>query len=183
MDEPMATPRLLTRRRALALLGASGAALLAARHAAAAANDGSPPACIVRPRQTEGPFFVEGDLERPDLRLDPRTGAAKPGAPLRLAFRVSRVGTSACSPLTGAQVHIWHCDAAGEYSPARDKSRRGIPARLPDDRCGGNGAISDDLPGLVSRTRGPRALQDPHRRSAGLRVHLPALFRRVSERA
>ena len=121
MDEPMATPRLLTRRRALALLGASGAALLAARHAAAAANDGSPPACIVRPRQTEGPFFVEGDLERPDLRLDPRTGAAKPGAPLRLAFRVSRVGTSACSPLAGAQVHIWHCDAAGDYSSARDR--------------------------------------------------------------
>lgn len=102
------------------MLGASGAALLAARHAAAAAGAGTLPACIVRPRQTEGPFFVDGDLERSDLRIDPRSGAVKPGAPLRLAFRVSTVGASACSPLAGAQVHVWHCDAAGDYSSARD---------------------------------------------------------------
>ena len=117
----MATTPLLARRRALAMLGASGAALLAARHAAAAASDGTVPACVVRPRQTEGPFFVEGDLERSDLRIDPRTGAVKPGAPLRLAFRVSRVGASTCSPLAGAQVHVWHCDASGDYSSARDR--------------------------------------------------------------
>ena len=121
MDEPMATGRLLARRRALAMLGASGAALLAARHGAAAAADRSLPACVVRPRQTEGPFFVDGDLERSDLRIDPRTGAAKPGMPLRLAFRVSRVGASACAPLAGAQVHVWHCDAAGDYSSVRDR--------------------------------------------------------------
>jgi protocatechuate 3,4-dioxygenase beta subunit len=115
----MATARLLARRRALAILGASGATLLAVRHAAAAA-DSPLPACVVRPRQTEGPFFVGGDLERSDLRADPRTGAVKPGTPLRLAFRVSRVGASACSPLAGAEVHVWHCDAAGDYSSARD---------------------------------------------------------------
>jgi protocatechuate 3,4-dioxygenase beta subunit len=120
MDERKTTERLLARRRALAMLGASGAALLAARHASAAGNDGTLPACVVRPGQTEGPFFVEGDLERSDLRLDPRTGNVKLGAPLSLAFRVSRVGASACSPLAGAQVHVWHCDAAGEYSSARD---------------------------------------------------------------
>ena len=117
----MATGRLLARRRALALLGASGAALLAARHGAAAAAVPSLPACVVRPRQTEGPFFVDGDLERSDLRIDPRTGAVKPGTPLRLAFRVSRVGASACAPLAGAQVHVWHCDAAGDYSSVRDR--------------------------------------------------------------
>jgi protocatechuate 3,4-dioxygenase beta subunit len=116
----MATGRLLARRRTLALLGASGAALLAARNGAAAAVP-SLPACAVRPRQTEGPFFVDGDLERSDLRIDPRTGAAKPGVPLRLAFRVSRVGASGCAPLPGAQVHVWHCDAAGDYSSVRDR--------------------------------------------------------------
>jgi protocatechuate 3,4-dioxygenase beta subunit len=116
----MATGRLLARRRTLALLGASGAALLAARNGAAAAVP-SLPACVVRPRQTEGPFFVDGDLERSDLRIDPRTGAAKPGVPLRLAFRVSRVGASGCAPLPGAQVHVWHCDAAGDYSSVRDR--------------------------------------------------------------
>jgi protocatechuate 3,4-dioxygenase beta subunit len=117
----MATGRLLARRRALAMLGASGAALLAARHGAAAAPGPSLPACVVRPRQTEGPFFVDGDLERSDLRIDPRTGAIKPGAALRLAFRVSRVGASACAPLAGAQIHVWHCDAAGDYSSVRDR--------------------------------------------------------------
>lgn len=117
----MTTGRLLARRRTLALLGGSGAALLAARHGAAAAATPSLPACVVRPRQTEGPFFVDGDLERSDLRIDPRTGAAKPGMPLRLAFRVSRVGASACAPLAGAQVHVWHCDAAGDYSSVRDR--------------------------------------------------------------
>ena len=117
----MTTGRLLTRRRALALLGASGAGLLATRHGAAAAAVPSLPACVVRPRQTEGPFFVDGDLERSDLRIDPRTGAAKPGTPLRLAFRVSRIGASACAPLAGAQVHVWHCDAAGDYSSVRDR--------------------------------------------------------------
>ena len=120
MDESMRTARLLARRRTLAMLGASGAALLAARHAAAAPVAGTLPACVIRPRQTEGPFFVDGDLERPDLRIDPRTGAVKPGAPLQLAFRVSRVGASSCSPLAGAQIHVWHCDAAGDYSSARD---------------------------------------------------------------
>ncbi len=103
----------------MALLGASGAALFAARRGAAAATTG--PACVVRPRQTEGPFFVDGDLERSDLRIDPRTGAVKPGVPLRLAFRVSRVGASACATLAGAQVHVWHCDAAGNYSSVRDR--------------------------------------------------------------
>jgi protocatechuate 3,4-dioxygenase beta subunit len=118
MDDALTTGRLLARRRALAMLGASGAALLAARHGAAATAD--LPACVVRPRQTEGPFFVERDLERSDLRIDPSTGAVKPGVPLRLAFRVSRVGASACAPLAGAEVHIWHCDAAGDYSSVRD---------------------------------------------------------------
>jgi protocatechuate 3,4-dioxygenase beta subunit len=121
MDEKMVTARPLARRRALAILGASGAALLAARHAAAAAADPALPACVVRPRQTEGPFFVDGDLERSDLRVDPRTGAVKPGVPLRLAFRVSRVAASSCAPLAGAQVHVWHCDAAGDYSSVRDQ--------------------------------------------------------------
>lgn len=113
--------RLLTRRRALALLGASGAALLAGRAAAAPQPAGGLPACIARPRQTEGPFFVDGDLERSDLRGDPRTGKISPGAPLKLAFRVSRIGAAGCAPLAGAEVHVWHCDAAGNYSGVRDR--------------------------------------------------------------
>ena len=121
MDKHIAAGRPLSRRRALALLGSSGAALLAARSGVTMAADNPLPACVVRPRQTEGPFFVDGDLDRSDLRIDPRTGEAKPGVALRLAFRVSRVAGSSCVPLAGAQVHVWHCDAAGNYSSVRDR--------------------------------------------------------------
>ena len=51
--------RLLTRREALALVGASGAALLGGAFPTSAAT-GAQPGCVVRPTQTEGPFFVDG---------------------------------------------------------------------------------------------------------------------------
>jgi protocatechuate 3,4-dioxygenase beta subunit len=121
------------RRRTLALLGTS-VALLAARRGTSFAADAPLPACIARPRQTEGPFFVDGDLERSDLRSDPRTGAVKAGAPLRLAFRVSRVDHASCTPFAGAQVHVWHCDAAGNYSTVSD--RRGSTASPPSIPAG-----------------------------------------------
>jgi hypothetical protein len=44
----------------------------------------------------------------------------KPGALLTLTFNVARVSGSSCSPLTGAFVDIWHCDALGTYSDVRD---------------------------------------------------------------
>ena len=42
------------------------------------------------------------------------------GLPLTLALRVSTVGSKGCSPLAGAIVDAWHCDATGVYSDARD---------------------------------------------------------------
>jgi protocatechuate 3,4-dioxygenase beta subunit len=108
--------RALSRREALALIGASGAALLTGALPARAAAPLPAPSCIARPQQTEGPFFVEEGLNRSDIRSDPGTGAVKPGVPLRLALRVSRMSGASCAPLAGAQVDIWHCDAEGRYS-------------------------------------------------------------------
>lgn len=79
------------------------------------------PACIVRPQQTEGPYFVEAGLNRSDIRSDPASGAVKEGIPLRLAFQVSEVSAIACVPLEGAIVDIWHCDALGVYSDVVDR--------------------------------------------------------------
>ncbi|WP_035990969.1 intradiol ring-cleavage dioxygenase [Leptolyngbya sp. KIOST-1] len=79
------------------------------------------PACTVRPQQTEGPFFVDAELNRSDIRSDPATGSVTPGVPLTLQFRVSQVGANACVPLAGAIVDVWHCDAAGAYSDVRDR--------------------------------------------------------------
>jgi protocatechuate 3,4-dioxygenase beta subunit len=80
----------------------------------------SPPACVVRPEQTEGPYFVDEKIERSDIRRDPTDSSIKPGVPLRLEFQVSRVASGTCAPLRGAVVDVWHCDAQGVYSDVRD---------------------------------------------------------------
>jgi protocatechuate 3,4-dioxygenase beta subunit len=75
---------------------------------------------------TEGPYFVDEKLNRSDIRADPVTGVVSAGVPLALTFNVSRVANSACTPLTGAYLDVWHCDAAGIYS---DESANGSSGR------------------------------------------------------
>ncbi len=103
--------RPLGRREVVSLLGLAGAGLLAPRGAGAQA-----PACVVRPEQSEGPFYVDERLDRSDIRSDPRSGEVRPGAPLTVAFAVSAVRGGGCAPLAGAVVDVWHCDALGAYS-------------------------------------------------------------------
>ncbi len=114
--------RVLTRRRALALLGAAGLAgsRLLAPSAARAQGTAVPGVCVVRPALTEGPYFVDVKLDRSDIRADPTDGTRRPGAPLSISLRVSRLAGSACAPLPGAIVDVWHCDAAGVYSDVAD---------------------------------------------------------------
>jgi len=97
---------------------------MAAATVAGALAVGASRACIVRPRQTEGPYFVDERLNRSDLRSDPTTGAMRPGVPLRIAFELSRVERGECRPLPGALVDVWHCDALGVYSDVLDGSGR-----------------------------------------------------------
>lgn len=114
-----ASDRLLTRREVLALLGASGAVLLGGGGAARAQGARAAAACVARPRQTEGPFFVDDAPNRSDLRADPRSGDARPGTPLKIKFQVSQLNAAACSPLSAARIDVWHCDADGHYSEVR----------------------------------------------------------------
>jgi protocatechuate 3,4-dioxygenase beta subunit len=76
--------------------------------------------CIVRPAQTEGPYFVDELLMRSDIRSDPTTGDVKEGVPLRVIFRVSQLFDGACTPLEGALVDLWQCDALGVYGDVLD---------------------------------------------------------------
>lgn len=129
-DDDKPVGRVLTRREMLVLLGGASAALMAGmslpRNVSA---QGSPtatpsptplPACVVRPELTEGPYFVDGQLNRFDIRVDPRDGSLKEGLALRLIYRVSNVAGGVCVPLAGAHVDIWHCDAEGRYSGVQD---------------------------------------------------------------
>jgi protocatechuate 3,4-dioxygenase beta subunit len=72
--------------------------------------------CIVSPEMTEGPYFVDEMLNRSDIRSDPSDGSTREGVPVRLTVNVSQVNEVACTPIAGAQVDIWHCDAVGVYS-------------------------------------------------------------------
>ena len=76
--------------------------------------------CVVRPQQTEGPYFVDEQLNRSDIRSEPADGSVKEGAPVRLEFHVSRIAGNACTPLNGAVVDVWQCDALGMYSDVQD---------------------------------------------------------------
>src|SRR5262249_10341916 len=127
--------RIVNRREALALLGAAGAVVWARPWTAAAASLGkSAPGdsrtrpypitngCVVRPAQTEGPYFVDEELNRTDIRSDPSDGSLRPGAQLQLQFNVTRLANSTCIPVAGALVDLWHCDALGVYSDVQDPS-------------------------------------------------------------
>ncbi|UJB72956.1 intradiol ring-cleavage dioxygenase (plasmid) [Acaryochloris sp. 'Moss Beach'] len=78
------------------------------------------PNCIVRPQQTEGPYFVDERLNRSDIRSDPSIREEKEGVLLKLTFQVNQVSPDACLPIEGVIVDIWHCDAQGIYSDATD---------------------------------------------------------------
>lgn len=79
------------------------------------------PSCVVRPQQTEGPYFVDEKLNRSDIRSDPSDGSVKQGIPLRLVLHVYRIEGSSCTPMPGAFVDIWQCDALGAYSDVLDR--------------------------------------------------------------
>jgi len=125
----------MSRRRALGLAATSTIGVIVSQSAIACGADqllasdtvatdtsgttgttGSTPSCVLTAALTEGPYFIDERLNRSDIRADPDTGVVSTGAPLALTFNVSRVSGSACTPLTGAYIDVWHCDAAGVYS-------------------------------------------------------------------
>jgi protocatechuate 3,4-dioxygenase beta subunit len=80
----------------------------------------------VTPALTEGPYFVDERLNRSDIRSDPSTGAVKAGVPLNMTLQLSQISTLVgCTPLVGALVDVWHCDATGVYSDVSAQSTQG----------------------------------------------------------
>ena len=148
-DDDRPIGRILTRREVLALIGASGTAAFlaactaggsvspsassAASGASASASAGGAasssdaaatalPACVVAPELTEGPYYVDVDLERSDIRTNTSDGAAVEGTPLVLEWLVSQADGSACMPMDNVIVDVWHCDALGVYSGVQGNS-------------------------------------------------------------
>ncbi len=112
----------LSRREAMILLGTASAVCLLGRGQALAQTLVTTPRsrCIVRPEQTEGPYFVDERLHRSDIRADPTIEQARPGTPLALTFQVMGLHGGECRPISEARVDIWQCDAEGVYSDVED---------------------------------------------------------------
>jgi protocatechuate 3,4-dioxygenase beta subunit len=101
--------RLLRRREALALAGLGVTGALGARVSGAlGTQDAEAASCVLSPEVTEGPYWIDNKLTRRDIAED------RPGLPLELVLTVQNAKT--CSPIKGADVEIWHCDAGGVYS-------------------------------------------------------------------
>lgn len=113
-------PSPLNRRDALRLVAvtAAGGALMTqrafAQEAGVASADSAtslmPGAdvCVLTPEVTEGPYYFDPKLERPDITEGTQTGVA---TTVRL-----QVVDGSCKPIEGARVDIWHCNAEGLYS-------------------------------------------------------------------
>lgn len=107
----------MTARRRLLLREAGALGVLAALPAAFAQPAGCEPAprcrreCGPTAAAMEGPFYVANVPATVDIN----PGRA-PGTPMRIAGTV--YSEDAVTPLSGAQVEIWHADAAGDYHPA-----------------------------------------------------------------
>jgi protocatechuate 3,4-dioxygenase beta subunit len=131
---------ILSRRDTLKLLGIGSAAFLVACAAPEATSTLVPTVgstqvsptliasiastaldCVVLPEMTIGPYFVDEHLNRSDIRSEPSDNSVKDGLPLTLNTIVTSVRDNSCTPIEGAQVDIWHCDAQGQYSGVSDQ--------------------------------------------------------------
>ncbi|GAP45866.1 intradiol ring-cleavage dioxygenase [Streptomyces azureus] len=131
----------ITRRRALAVTGgtvvAGGLAAVGYRSAfadttttttATATSSTSTGTCMqLMSSVTEGPYYLDGALVRKDIT------EGKSGVPLTLRLTVVDA-TDGCTPVPGAAVEIWHCDAWGYYSGYTTANPGGsAPAESEDD--------------------------------------------------
>jgi protocatechuate 3,4-dioxygenase beta subunit len=112
--------RKMGRREALAAMGAASAAIAlgcgdsptspsTTTSSSSTTTTSTNAACAVTPTETIGPYPSLADLFRSDIR------ETKQGTQLTLTIKVVNV-SGACAPVSGANVEIWHVDAAGNYS-------------------------------------------------------------------
>lgn len=100
----------ISRRKAVALLAVTAAGgVLVPRSAFADSGEliTDSDVCVITPETTEGPYYFDPALVRPDIT------EGRPG--LATSVQLQVVNTH-CQPVPGARVDIWHCDATGLYS-------------------------------------------------------------------
>ena len=71
---------------------------------------------VLTPQETQGPYWVDEQLNHSDLATDPTDNSIQVGLPLVLALTVSQYANGSITPLKDAYVDLWHCNAYGIYS-------------------------------------------------------------------
>jgi protocatechuate 3,4-dioxygenase beta subunit len=101
-------------------------------------------ACTLTPEQEIGPFYVAGEMTRPNI------AEGKPGVPLDLHIAILDART--CQPIPNAAIDLWHCDALGLYSSFTKTNFGPPPGRL---NGGGPGAGGRPPNGAPDQQNGP----------------------------
>jgi len=170
-DDDRLIGRVLTRREVIALMGLASVGVVAAAcapsaigssasGASAGATAGATavavfpssglPTCVVVPELTEGPYYVDEKLERSDIRIDTSTGSPAEGSILHIDWVVSQVDGSACIPLEGVLVDVWHCDALGNYSDVQGEVGHDFLRGYVDTDANGKASMTTVYPGWYS---------------------------------
>ncbi len=71
---------------------------------------------VLTPQETEGPYWIDEQLNHSDLATDPTDNSIQTGLPLLLSITVSQSVNGVVTPLKNAYVDLWHCNALGIYS-------------------------------------------------------------------
>jgi protocatechuate 3,4-dioxygenase beta subunit len=153
----------LTRRRLLEILGGAGAAALSgcgssstsassASGSTSGTTSGTTASCVLTPELTVGPYFVDEKLNRSDLTTNTTDTNVLNATPLTLTMTIMQYASSGCSALVGAQVDIWHADAAGIYSDESVENTTGQTFLRGYQITDSNGAVTFEtvVPGWYS---------------------------------
>jgi protocatechuate 3,4-dioxygenase beta subunit len=146
--------RRLTRRRALGALGAAAGAVTAAAcgdsptspssttttSTTTTTTTSSNSVCAVTPSETAGPYPSRADFIRSDIRED------RQGTALTLTLTVVNANSS-CAAVANADVEIWHCDVAGDYSQYGSQTARTFLRGIQTTNAAGQVAFTTIYPG------------------------------------
>jgi protocatechuate 3,4-dioxygenase beta subunit len=86
-------------------------------------------ACVVTPAMTDGPFFVDQQLERSNLVMGETEDSIVKAVPLHLVIGVFTANGMMCKPVSGVHVDIWHADALGIYSDVAPGAIQSVDTR------------------------------------------------------
>src|SRR5262245_3030338 len=141
------------RREAIGAIGAAGAALAfgcgGSPTAASSTTSSSSSttsggttnaACAVTPTETVGPYPSLVDLFRSDIR------EGKSGTPLTVIVKVVNTN-SGCAAVSNANVEIWQCDAAGNYSEYGTQTTATYLRGIQTTDAGGQATFTTIYPG------------------------------------